>query len=262
MTISGGRLQMAASDERPLSVPQLIKHKKSTPLEQLAAFKSALKTLPNLSVQELLAKLAQIDDPLLLWAIHLRLDRLDIPPCLRWPKRTDTPQEAYVTSLADILWFTKRNPTHQPFFKRWSGLFTNQPGSNKWHAVAHWAYNSGQQAGHYHAMGLGLGDADRQPLMTMISKSMRKDRAVLQRLPALRDRIWLHAMEHPDRSRSHTPSEIADRRTTLLRMYLLAGKNQTLASRLHRCLTGKEISRQSIARHLEAIEVATGMRSL
>ena len=244
---------MAASDERPLSVPQLIKHKKSTPLEQLAAFKSALKTLPNLSVQELLAKLAQIDDPLLLWAIHLRLDRLDIPPCLRWPKRTDTPQEAYVTWLADILWFTKRNSTHQPFFKRWNGLFSNTPGTDKWHAVAHWVYHSGHQASYYHAMGIGLSDADRQPLMTMISKSMRSDRAVLQRLPDLRQRIWIHAMHHPDRSGMHTPSDIADRRATLLRMYLLAGRSQALAVRLYRCLTGKEISRQSIARHLELI---------
>lgn len=253
---------MAPSEERPMSVPQLIEQKNSTPVAKLDAFKSALKALSSLSVQELLSKLAQIDDPLLLWAIHLRLARLDVPPCLRWPKRADTPQEAYITWLADVFWFTKRNATHQPFFKRWSGLFTNQPGSNKWHAVAHWAYNCGHQASHYRAMGLGLSDADRQPLMTMVSKSMRRDRAVLQRLPALRDRIWLHAMDHPDRSGSHTPSEIADRRATLLRMYLLAGRNRTLAANLHRCLTGKTISRQSITRHLEAIEVATGMRSL
>jgi hypothetical protein len=161
-----------------------------------------------------------------------------------------------------VLWLCKRKPHHRPLYERWSGLFKHGPGSTQWHRTAHWVYGQGHRAGYYYAKGLGLDDRDRQPMRTMLSARMRADRETLRRLPDLRERIWLHATRRPDRAGKVTASEIADRRTEMLRLFLLSDRNRALAATYYGLLYGKAISRQALSRQLEAVEEATGLKSL
>jgi hypothetical protein len=198
----------------------------------------------------------------MLWTLHLELDRREVPPCLRWPKRDDTPQMLFITWLADALWLAKRKPGHVPFYSRWRWFFKHRPAGEQWHKTALWVYRSGHGVGHYHSRGLGLDDTDKQSLMTMVSNRMRGDREILKRLPELRDQIWLAATSTPDRSGRVTARDTADRRTELLRLFLLAGRNLTLAVHYLNLLTGEVLSRQTLTRQIERVEMATRLRLL
>ena len=223
---------------------------------------ATLLTVAHEATPALLQRIATTEDALVLWAAHLALDSRDVPPCLRWPKRDDRPQFAYLVWLADVLWFTRRNRQHKPLFNRWAGLFTNEPCSDHWHKVALWVFKSHHKVGYYHSKGLGLSDSQRQPLMCLVSNAMRRDRKLLDRLTELRERIWLNAAKHPDRSNQRTAAEVAGSRAELLRLFVLAGWNRTLAVDFLKKLTGRTLSRQAFSRQLEAIALATGLRKL
>jgi hypothetical protein len=242
------------------SVPDLVAARKSS--GQADAFVEAVQSLRAQDTRALRQRLATVEDSLLLWVLHLELDKRGVPPCLRGPRRDESPQLLFVTWLADVYHLAKRNPAHRPYYTRWRGLFENAVASDRWHSVAIWVYRAGHAVGHYHAKGLGLSDADRQPLVTMPTDPMRRNAETLKRLPAIRDRLWLHASQHRDRSGTYTTDQIADRRVELLRVFLLAGRSLTRACDYYRLLWGKSLSRQALTRQLEAIELATGMRTL
>jgi hypothetical protein len=215
------------------------------------------------STGELLRRVETTQDALMLWAIHRALDGRDVPPCLRWPRRDESPQLLYVTWLADLQWFCRRNAFHEPAYTRWKGLFGNAVASDKWHNVAVWLYRQGhREPSHYHSKAMGLSDAQRQPLMTLLSNKMRGDRRLLGQLPRFREAIWLRATAHPDPSGTQSAEAIADRRAGILRVFLLAGRSRTVAARYYGVRFGESISRQALTRHVEAIELATKLRLL
>lgn len=247
-------------DEGVTSIPELVARRKCGDRD---AFKIAVGEARSDSIKGLIRRLTTVEDALMLWVLHLELDHRDVPPCLRGVKRDETPQVLFVTWLADIYWVTKRHRDHVPRYERWRGLFENKPATERWHRVAIWVYRSGRSTpSHYHTRGLGLTEAQRQPLMTLISNAMRGDRRVLGELPKLRDEIWLYVGRHPDRSGKFTSTQIADRRAEILRLFLLSGRNKTRAAEYYRLLTGQSLSRQTLTRHLEGIELATKLRSL
>jgi hypothetical protein len=241
-------------------IPQLIEEKRGCP--RAASFSEAVRGLPATATTSLIVHLGTTSDPLLLWARHLELDHRDIAPCLRWPQADNAaPQLAYITWLADIYWLAKRWPEHAPAYMRWRNLFHYAPAGVQWHRTARWVYRPHKHP-HYYARGLGLSDDQRQPLMTMQTNAMRADRQILKRLPDLQDAIRLYAEEHPDRSGRRSSTELAERRTRLLRLYLLAGRNQATTVRYLEQLTGEQITRQALRKQLASIEVATGVRLL
>ena len=63
----------------------------------LDAFNRVVQAIPLQDTATLIARIESASDALVLWAIHLELDRRDIPPALRWPGNTDTPTMHFVT---------------------------------------------------------------------------------------------------------------------------------------------------------------------
>ena len=227
------------------------------------AFQQIVANMEDSTTRHLLQRVATVEDPLTFWALQLLLDARDIPPCLRLPKRDESDQLLFLTWLADVAWFVKRNPRHQTFYGRWQGLLRNGRRTEKWHKVAIWVYRAGHQGpSHYHSKGIGLSDVQRQPMMTMLSNASRSHRRILHRLPELGDQILLRCLENPDRAGRFSAEDVRDRRVKILQVFMLAGRNKTLAADYYRKATGQQLSRQALTRQLEAIEIATGLRSL
>lgn len=261
MTMSEMRSTSEPCDGGIKSVPDLLRQCDAR--GEREAFQGIVAGMQGSTTRHLLQRVATVEDPLTFWALQLLLDARDIAPCLRLPKRDKSEQLVFLTWLADVAWFVKRNPLHQTFYGRWQGLLRNSRGTEKWHKVAIWVYRAGHQnPSHYHSKGIGLSDMQRQPMMTMLSNASRAHRRILHRLPELGDQILLRCLAYPDRSGRFSAEDVRDRRVKVLQVFMLAGRNKTLAADYYCKLTGDQLSRQALTRHLEAIEIATGLRSL
>ena len=119
-------------------IPRLIANKKLS--DDLIRFKDTVRALSATDTLTLIVRLATTADPLVLWAIHCNLDKREIAPALRWPANNEGPQFEFINYAADLLWFSKRNPNHQPAYRGWRGVFTNSPASQGWHATVYRQY--------------------------------------------------------------------------------------------------------------------------
>jgi hypothetical protein len=256
----GTALQPVCSDGGLRSIPDLIELKSKCP--QRAIFDRSMGALPVELTAMLIDRLSTTADPLLQWCLHLELDRRDVPPCLRG-SRSDLPQDVFLTWLADVMWLANRMRGHKPLFTRWAGLFNKEPHTRSWHTTALWVYRGAHgRRGHYFARGLGLTEDQRHELQTMPTFKMQAERQLLRRLPEYHEQITAHALSHRDRSGVRTPTQIADRRTALLRLFLLAGRNQTKAAHYLELTTGEHITRQALSKQLDIITTATRLRKL
>lgn len=232
----------------------------------LERFREAVLGLHSASTQTLILRLATASDALLTWAIHLELDRRAVPPCLRWPANTSSTQAEFITWLADIHWFAKRHPLHKAQSKGWRDLLAQAPATAKWHGHAcrqygHAEMRRGQRSlSHWCAHGLALTDAQRRDLMTLPTKQMHASRSAIVGEPfaRLEQALLDHAVAHPDRSGEHEPDAIATRRALMFRVYVLAGGSATTAARYWALLTGEQVSRQAIAKQIDAVEAIAG----
>ena len=235
--------------------------------EGLQRFHDGVRALPTTSTQTLVLRLSITSDPLMLWAQHLELDRRGIPPCLRWPANESTLQHEFITWLADVLWFAKRNPAHVPRFRGWKGLFANPPTSAAWHAAATRQFlfvSSRYSVAHWCANGMGLSESQRGDLMTMPTRAMAAERRQLARAPfaTIHERLLSHAMRRPDRSGRRTPDEVATRRAHLLRAFTLSGRSAATTATNWRLLTGETMTRQAVAKQVTAaLDVLDGDRA-
>lgn len=228
-------------------------------------WKRRVSTFPGTDTQTLIIKLSTTSDTLSLWAIHVTLDKRDIPPCLRWPANRGDRQAEFVTWAADVLWLTKHNPQHRTKFRGWQRLFTQTPGSAEWLETAfriYTAFAARQNLSAYSARGLALDDAQRQPLMMLPTSRMYAARQELQ--PAAFEQTRAHllttAMESPDKSGVHTPAEVAERRARIWRTHVLSGRRPAETARNWVALTGESISRQAIARLIDTTETVLKAR--
>lgn len=242
-----------------LAVPDLLSRVIGSP--EVGYLRRVLADIPGQTTQTLIARIATTEDPVKLWALHLALDRREIPPCLRWPANESTDQADFITLTADLLWFTKRNPLHRPEYRGWRDLFTHRPESPAWHAAALRQYRYAcrrSSLAHWCALGLGLSDAQRQALMTMPTNAMRADRRQLHstELSATREALTLHAQANPDKSRKRTWNEVAERRALIWRTYILAGRSPTRASSFWHLLTGESLTRQAMSKQIDSIKDA------
>jgi len=229
--------------------------------EGLQRFRDAVRALPTAETRTLVLRAATASDTLMLWALHLELDRRGIPPCLRWPANDSTLQHEFITWLADMLWFTKRNPTHTPRFRGWRGLFDNPPASAKWHAAGarQFAFISARYSvAHWCATGLGLSEPQRHDLMTLPTSSMQAERRQLapRQWATATQRLLSHATAHPDRSGRHSPERVASRRAALLRTFVLSQRSPTATAEHWQLVTGSRLSRQAVSKQIETISGA------
>jgi len=250
--------------ELPRSIPFLLDARmQAGDLPLLQSMKREIATSP---IKVNLQRVQLTDDPAIHWFAHEALQKDGVPPCLRGNKRNERPQLLYQCWLADVLWLTQKHTGHDTSYSRWRNIFVleNTAASRaQWHKVCIWIYLSGRTPGYYHSNGLGLTDSMMQPLVTMRSNASLRNSMTLRRLPELRELILAEAAKQPaDKAGRWTADQIADRRVQLLRVFLLAGKNRTLAAEYHRILTGEVISRQALTKQLEATRAATKMRKL
>lgn len=230
----------------------------------LGNFKRVVLGLPTADTQTLIVRLAVTTDALALWAIHCHLDRRGIPPALRWPANSETPQAEFITWAADVLWFSKRHRDHKPKFKGWQRLMLEEPNTPRWRELAYWQFagvHGKRSVSHVGAKGLGLADGQRYDLMILQTSAMQADRRQLHaaQFAAIRERLFSHAAEYPDRSGQHKPEAVANRRVALWRTHVLSGHSPTAtAANWHR-LTGERLSRQAVAKQLAIVsEVLRG----
>lgn len=248
------------------SIPALVAQKNAS--GDLGRFKARVRALPVVDVQTLIARIAVTDDALMLWALHLALDKRGIAPALRWPANTASAQNEFVTFAADLHWFTKRNEQHQPLFKGWVRTLRHPPASPAWHAAVHQQYifvAPRYSLSHQCAKGLALSERQRLELMTLPTNAQQAERRQLNecRFSDLRERLLTHAMANPDKSGARQPPAIANRRAGLWRTYVLSGRCKTTTAQNWYLLTGetnpdtgKPVTRQAVGKQLSIVEVA------
>jgi hypothetical protein len=231
------------------SIARLIAEKRSG--GDLDRFKKAVLALRSSDTQTLILRIATTSDALLFWAIHVSLDKRDIQPCLRWPKNDSTPQMEFLTWLADVHWFAKRNPGHTPLFRAWQRLLLEDVNTPAWRERGYRIFVSmygHQNLSAYGTRGLALSSAQRQPLMMFPSARMAAARLQLQpaRFALTREILYSHAMAHPDKSHL--------RRAGLWRVSILSGHRPAATLQNWKLLSGESVTRQVISRRLTAIK--------
>lgn len=226
----------------------------------LARFTRVVNAMPDQDTRHLIVRIATTQDPLTVWELHQELDRRGIPPALRWPANNDSPQMKLVTALADLAWFGKRNPGHEPLFKEWKRLFKLQTGCEAWLDKAYWLLmnmadsNLARQG----TKALALDDAHRQELMMFPSSKMAIVRRALQPTKFAETRVILHshAEAHQDKDSKYKPADAAERRAQLWRVSALSGHSPTATAKNWKLLTGEVMTRRMIPRRLDAIKAA------
>jgi len=205
----------------------------------------------------LITRIESTSDPLVLWAVHLELDKRDIAPIFRYPKNTSTSQKAYLTWLADILWYVRRNTQHKPGYREWQVLF--RPISDAWHESAIRVFGFAHQRGYgatYYTKGLALSDADRRELMTIKSTRQIARMRVLRQSSEMHAALTQYAAANANRSGGRQPADISKRRYLIWRAYVLADRSETVAARLYSQIYGDEITRQSLGKQIAAVDAA------
>ncbi len=256
-------LPLADGELEDLSAPAVHSVARLVELKRRAGalddWKRRVSTLPGTDTQKLILRISTTSDALTLWALHVHLDKRDIPPCFRWPANRSDAQAEFISWLADLLWLAKRNPLHCAKFRGWQQLFTLPPGSGAWLEVAYRVFKAmyvRQNLSSYTTRALELDDAQRQELMMLPTSRMFAARLELQ--PAAFEQTRAHlltsAMENPDKSGARTPAEVAERRARIWRTHVLSGRRPAETARNWVALTGESISRQAIARLIDTTE--------
>lgn len=240
------------------SIPRLLSLKSASP-GHVDRWKRSIATLTGTSTQTLILKVSTATDPATLWALHVVLDKRGVAPCLRWPANATTPQTQFVSWLADLHWFSKRHRAHTAKFQSWQRLMQDEPGSPQWHERAYRIFTAmygSQNISSYTARGLALSLDHRQPLLMLPTSRMVKSRLELQAVAFsdTRQRLLSHAMANPDKSGTHGPDAVANRRAQLWRVHVLSGKRPAETARNWALVTGESTARQVIARQIATIE--------
>lgn len=220
-------------------------------------FQAAVDAIATSSTVALISRIETESDPLILWEIHQELDRRNIPPALRFPKSARTPQLEFVTWLADIYWFTRRNPSHKPRFDNWRALFG--PYTDRWHESAAKVFEFAQRRGYgaaYYTKGFALDDNDRRQLMTVKTSGQIARQRKLKQAEDVREAIVSYTLAHPDKSGQKRPGEVARRRYLIWKTYILCDQGETAAARYFEQIYGEAITRKSVQNQVAAVELA------
>lgn len=234
------------------SIARLIAAKQAG--RDLASFEAKKLALAGYDTATLILRIHTAQDPLMLWEIHLELDKRGIAPALRQPENTDTPQGQFISWLADLFWFTKRNPGHAPKAKGWRMLLTATPGSPAWLEKGYQLFVriNGRSLAHIAAKSLALSDTQRQDLLTLPTRAMVKARQQLQteKFSAVQQCLLTDARANRDRSGRRTPEEIARTRAALWRVHILLGSHPTETVKNWNMLIDKPVTRQAVSQML------------
>jgi hypothetical protein len=224
----------------------------------LALFQAQAETIPTGSTVALVSRIQTTTDALMLWEIHMELEKRGIPPAFRYPENNRTPQMEFVTWLADLHWFTRQKPKHKPSFDKWKRLF--DPITDGWHETARRIFEGAYQRGNvntYTSRGLKLAECDRRHLMTIKSTGQLRRLRDLRQADDRREAIAKHATGNAGRlTKDRTPDQVARRRFLIWKTYVLADRSETVAARMFHALHGEAIARQNLGKQIEAVDKA------
>jgi hypothetical protein len=218
-----------------------------------------LEDIRGSSTEPLILRIETAGNPSTLWLIHSELNERGIAPCLRWPANDSTPQAEYITWLADLLWIKTHLGPHKGEYGNWQRFLRidRQSERAKWHQEARILYREAQGRGiaNWCANGIGLTPREREDLMMHPTKAISTRRRTIKgdAYTSLRNRHNERTKAFPDRSGQWGADEIAHRRARMWRVYILSGKNRSLAARRWVQLTGEDITRQAVSKQLDQI---------
>lgn len=87
----------------------------------------------------------------------------------------------------------------------------------------------------------------------MPTRPQLEDRRALHRLlPVIEEKLGVLGMLKPDKSGDRSPAEIAERRATLVRVFVLLGRSQAAVVDYIRDVLGQPMTRQALARQLSS----------
>lgn len=226
-------------------------------LERARGGASMVASISESDTLTLITRIESTSDSLVLWAIHLELDRRGIAPIFRYPANVSTPQHEFIGWLADVRWIARRNPLHKPSYKAWQSLL--RPISDAWHESAFRVFSFAYQRGYgatYYTKGFALSDAERRDLMTIKSTRQIARMRALKQSSEMHAAITRYATANANRSGDRQPGDISRRRYLIWRTYVLADRSETIAARLYSQLYGDEITRQSLGKQITAVAAA------
>ena len=210
-----------------------------------------LRNIKGQSTPTLLHRLAVVEHPMTAWALHVELDVRGVPPCLRPWMPDVSRQTGFIATLADLRWLATRHPEHVTKYERLRGVFRYQVHDDRWHKAALWAYRQCRGRRHILASRLALTDAMRRHTLTMPTVRQSNDRRLLgKKLETIKGTMLCHALTHPDKSRATTPEGLANRRTMLLKLFVMLDRNQKDTINCLKIIAGVDISRQTLVRQL------------
>lgn len=234
-------------EEDVRSIPALIENKRSA--EDALRFKDQVLNLPNWKTRDILPRLETTKDPLMLWVLHLELNKREIPPSLRFPSHQLGPQGDYIDLAADVFWLMSQHPNHQATFRGWRNTLKTPRGTPEWHEHLYrqFLFTYPRGMAHLASKGLGLTDQQRGELLSVPTKRMARDRAAFEaaRCGELFESLHQFAIAHPDKSGIRRPTEIAQRRLGIYRTFVLSGRAPTTATKNWNRLSGEIVSRQA-----------------
>ncbi|MGZ8302927.1 MAG: hypothetical protein ACXW2U_10120 [Telluria sp.] len=223
-----------------------------------ALFQEMIKAISVASTLALVSRIQTATDALVLWEIHLELDRRGIAPSFRYPTNAATPQMEFVTWLADLHWFTRQKPKHKPCFDKWQRLFG--PITDGWHESARHVFETAYHRGNvatYTSRGMNLAECDRRLLMSVKSTGQLRRLRDLRQADDRRESITMHIAANAGRlSKDRTPDQVARRRFLIWKTYVLADRSETIAARIYQALYGEAIPRQNLGKQIEAVNQA------
>jgi hypothetical protein len=245
--------------ERPTLVGlHTLKASKQASKASWTLFQALTETIPTATTLALVNRVQAATDAMVLWEIHLELNRRGIPPAFRYPANVATPQMEFVTWLADLHWFTRQKPKHTPCFDKWKRLFG--PITDGWHETARHIFEMAYQRGNvatYTSRGLNLAECDRRPLMTVKSTGQLRRLRDLRQADDRREAITKHVTANAGRlPKDRTPDQVARRRLLIWKTYVLADRSETIAARVLQAMYGETIARQNLGKQIEAVDQA------
>lgn len=223
----------------------------------------ALASIPGQAIKHLLLRVNTTDNPVVLWALHMELDARGIPPCVRPAQRIGTEQARFITTLADLLWISKRYPGHKPQLQRMRGVLQGEPDTPQWHRACLWAFQHCRGEAGWLARRLALTDEQRQRTATMPALAQANRRRDLPaRLDVIREQLLTHALYNPDGTGKVKPDDLAHRRTELLRLYLLLDRDRAATHEYLQRVDGVTTSLRAMTFQLDAIARIAGAGQL
>ena len=249
-------------DEGPLHpIPHLAAEKRTS--DDLARLRAKMKALAGQETRTLILKIETQPHPLILWALHLELNRRGIPPAQRWPVNMfGTAQSRFITALADLYWLVRQFPRHAPpsMSADWRELFTLPPASDAWHTKAFFLYKKLNQTdlSRSGTRAMALTPKQRQNLMAFPTAAMRRSRHQLGADEHEETHQVLHsaALTNRYRAKAFNPLQAANHRATLWRVHVLSDFSPTETTRNWKLMTGENLTRQAITKQITTIETA------